>query len=176
MKKLNRLFLIVIFSLSFLTLHAQTETDTSFRSTINNIFLNLDKTKIPYGILRDYGMELANLDNFNGTVTLADSNYVDAQVFWEVYNSLLTSRIHRSATGFLRQDTVGNRWYRNRQAGQITLSGLYFLYSQFRSDAPGNTLTVSGNQLFDKYISGVWQDPYLPNTSFVIAPSVTNFK
>ena len=49
------------------------EADTTFNSSMNYIFGNLDKTKIPFGLLRDYAMEFTNLENFNGTV-LVDSN------------------------------------------------------------------------------------------------------
>lgn len=65
---------------------AQTETDTTFFTQMNYIFANVDKTKTPYGILRDYGMEFTNIENYNGTAPLADSNYADADAFWDVYH------------------------------------------------------------------------------------------
>jgi hypothetical protein len=70
---------------------AQTETDTTFSTQMNYIFANVDKTKTPYGILRDYGMEFTNIENYNGTVALADSNYADVDAFWDVYQTLLTN-------------------------------------------------------------------------------------
>ena len=33
---------------------AQTETDTTFASQVNYIFANVEKNRVPYGILRDY--------------------------------------------------------------------------------------------------------------------------
>ncbi len=38
---------------------------------MNYIFANVDKTKVPYGILRDYGMEFTNIENYKGTVTFS---------------------------------------------------------------------------------------------------------
>lgn len=55
---------------------AQTETDTTFSNQMNYIFANVDKTKTPYGILRDFGMEFTSIENYNGMATLADSNYI----------------------------------------------------------------------------------------------------
>lgn len=60
---------------------AQVETDTTFFTQMNYIFANLDKSKVPYGILRDFSMEFTNIENYNGTAALADSNYADAQAF-----------------------------------------------------------------------------------------------
>lgn len=173
MKKIISLLLSGVFCLSVTSLTAQTETDSSFRSSMNYIFENVDKSKVPYGILRDYAMEFTNLENFNGTAALADSNYTTPSVFWEVYNTLLMGRVHTSATGFLKQDTVDNRWYSYRQPGRITLSGLYFSYSRFKDNAANNYITITNNRLYDMYVSGVWQNPYQTETAFVISPSVT---
>ena len=96
--------------------------------------------------------------------------------FWDVYNTLLMSIIYNNASGFLRPDTIDNRWHNHRQAGQITLAGLYFNYSRFRDDAYPNYITITSNQLYDKYVSGVWQNPYVSQPSFALAPSVAEYK
>jgi hypothetical protein len=137
MKRKLTLILSGVFCL-ITTLSAQTEIDTSFRSSMNFIFANVDKSKVPYGILRDYAMEFTNLENFNGTAVLADSNFTTPSIFWDVYNTLLMGRIYSSASGFLKQDTIDNRWFSYRQPGRITLSGLYFNYSRFKDNAANN--------------------------------------
>ncbi len=172
MKRKLTLILSGVFCL-ITTLSAQTEIDTSFRSSMNFIFANVDKSKVPYGILRDYAMEFTNLENFNGTAVLADSNFTTPSIFWDVYNTLLMGRIYSSASGFLKQDTIDNRWFSYRQPGRITLSGLYFNYSRFKDNAANNYITITNNRLYDKYVSGVWQNPYQTETAFVISPSVT---
>jgi len=50
---------LLLFSLLFcvLNINAQTEINTSFATQMNDIFFDLDKTKVPHGILLDYGME-----------------------------------------------------------------------------------------------------------------------
>ncbi len=80
MTKLYKWFGLVLISMLLLysnTSTAQTETDTTFFTQINYIFANLDKSKIPNGILRDFSMEFTNIENYNGSATLADSNYAD---------------------------------------------------------------------------------------------------
>ena len=129
---------IIVLCLVCENIFAQTETDTTFSNQMNYIFANVDKTKTPYGILRDYGMEFTNIENYNGTAVLADSNYADANACWDVYQTLLTSRGRTSATGFAKGDTVDNRWYNQRVPGKIVLSGLYFNYSRFKDNAAGN--------------------------------------
>ncbi len=86
MKKL----LLILFCICFILLTRQTKaqtTDTTFNHNVNVIFGNLDKTKVPFGLLRDYAMEFTNLENFNGT-SLTDSNRVDAGAFKAIHNTL----------------------------------------------------------------------------------------
>ena len=173
MKKIIYFILYCILFLSVKSTSAQVEIDSSFRTAMNNVFANVDKTRVPYGILRDYAMEFTNLENFSGNATLADSNYAGPAILWDVYNTLLMGRINTGAAGFLKQDTLDARWLSYRQPGRITLSGLFFNYSRFRDNAANNYITVSGNQLFDKFVGGVWQNPYQSETVFVISPSIT---
>jgi hypothetical protein len=136
MKPLNLFFSATLFSLlvSFSS-KAQTEIDTTFATQMNAIFANVDKSKVPYGILRDYGMEFTDLNVFNGTANLVDSNEINDGIFWDVYNTLLTSRIHSSASGFVHPDSLDAHWFSYRQPGRVTLAGLYFKYARFKDDA-----------------------------------------
>lgn len=91
MKKLYKRFILILISgllLSNISM-GQTETDTAFFSQMNYIFAHVDKSKVPHGILRDFGMEFTNLENYSGTAPLADSNYADVSAFWDVYQTYL---------------------------------------------------------------------------------------
>jgi hypothetical protein len=171
-RKLRSLPLFLFFLCSFLSVSAQIETDSSFSTQMNNVFANVDKSKVPYGILRDYAMEFTNLSQFNGAAALADSNLTAMGTLYEVYYTLLTGRIYNSATGFIKTDSISNWWDNARQPGRITLAGLFFQYARFKDNAANNYITVSGGQLYDRYVGGVWQDPYQPEKAFVISPSV----
>jgi hypothetical protein len=77
MKPLKQLLVGMLLLCLKLPSFAQTETDTSFAAQMNSIFANLKKSRIPHGILKDYGMEITSLNQFNGTASLTDSNYID---------------------------------------------------------------------------------------------------
>lgn len=172
---LKTLSFLVFFSLILTNLSAQTGINTGLYQAMQTVFTNIDRSKVPYGILRDYGFEFTNLENYSGTAVLADSNYADDQAFWDVYNTLASARIHTNATGFLYPDTISNRWYSYRQPGRITLARLYFNYAYYGSNASANA-TVSNNQVCDKYVSGVWQNPYQASQVFLLSPSVNSYK
>ena len=58
-------------------------------------------------------------------------------------------------------------------SAQMLLSGLYYKYSRFRSDALSTSkITVVNNTYDDKYVNGVWQNPYETKTAFVISTPV----
>ncbi|MEO6868078.1 MAG: hypothetical protein ABI168_00440 [Ginsengibacter sp.] len=50
-------------------------------------------------------MEFTNLQNYNGTAAITDTNYADGKAFWDVYQSLLTSRDSSFASEFPSADT-----------------------------------------------------------------------
>lgn len=74
--KTMKVFSVLIFYI-FLssTTFAQQEINTTFKNQMNTTFGNLDKNRIPHGILLDYGMEFTNVPAYDGTLT--DSTYTD---------------------------------------------------------------------------------------------------
>jgi hypothetical protein len=150
------------------------EIDTSFNTALNHIFSNLDKTKIPFGLLRDYAMEFTNLENYNGTA-LTDSNTTDNGILRQIYTTLATARMTSAAAATLPgPNTIDSLWYLARKPGQVTLSGLFYQYAYLASNADSTgKITITNNQLFDKYVNGVWQNPYLQAQTVGFAPATT---
>ncbi|MEO6837648.1 MAG: hypothetical protein ABI185_04630 [Ginsengibacter sp.] len=73
-KTFTGIFILCLFGkISF----AQTETDTTFFTQMNYIFANVDKSKMPYEILRDFGMEFTNIEKYIRASALVDNNYAD---------------------------------------------------------------------------------------------------
>ena len=90
-KSFNKILLCSILTLMFYSSKSTAqymvngkEVDTTFNTNMNHVFGNLDVSRIPLGLLKDYAMEFTNLNNYDGTV-LVDSNKIDKAVF-----SLLT--------------------------------------------------------------------------------------
>jgi hypothetical protein len=147
------------------------EVDTAFNTSMNHIFGNLDNTRIPFGLLRDYAMEFTNLENYNG-VAISDSTMLNRSLFYEIYNTLATARLTSAAYSSVpNPDVIDSTWFASNQAGQVTLCGLFFQYGYLNSNAVNNgTITVTNNQLFDKYVNGVYQNPYLQDRTAGFAP------
>ena len=61
----------------------------NYADTINHIFEHVDKSRITTGLLSDYGVQMVNLSDFNGTP--ADSNYVDINTWKKLYVGIYTS-------------------------------------------------------------------------------------
>jgi len=149
--------------------------NTEFKTKMNNLFGQLEKNRVPHGVLLDFGMEFANVTAYNGTIT--DSTYTNAFTLKQLYNTLLSSRIRNVSEGFVTPQEFNNRWQNNRKAiGVVSISGLYFKYAKFDDDAlSNNKITHSNNKLYDKYTNGTWQNPYQEQQTFAMAPAIKKF-
>jgi len=146
--------------------------DTTFSNAMANVFVNLNTANIPTGMLRDAGFELTNLENYNGTA-LVDSNIVDGEVLRTIYATLASSRLTSAAASALPgTGVIDSTWFSSRKPGQVTLCGLYFNYSYLNTSVnPNPNITITNGQLFDKYVNGVWQNPYSQGQTVAFAPA-----
>ena len=166
----RRIFTAFLLLLLFSTTKAQNENHTDFITRANFIFANLEKNKVPNGLLLDYAMELADLRNYNGILT--DTNRVNAGILRDLYATVAMSAIHSNAGSFYGVDYRDSIWDEQRQPGIVTLSGLFYNYSRFTDDAiTNNKLTANADQLYDRYIGGVWQNSYQTETVFAMSPA-----
>ncbi len=154
---------------------AQQEISTAYATQATNMFTPLDKNRIPHKVLLDYGFEYTNLKAFNGTLT--DSTVVDVPTLKHIYNTLFSSRVTSATTGFINPNNFDSNWKTNRIAGTITLSGLYYKYNAFINDAINlGKVNFVNNQFQDKFVSGVWQNPYQEFQAFAMAPAITKYE
>ena len=171
----NYFYNLLIACLITSTIYAQQVNNTEFKTKTTQVFQNLDKTRVPHGILLDFGMEFTNLQAFNGTLT--DSTFTTSQRLSDTYKTLLMCRVRENVTtGFITPQEYATRWYQQRTAGVITLSGQYFKYNLFADDAYPNKLNYTNNQFSDKFVGSVWQNPYEEKQLFIMAPAVTTYK
>lgn len=165
------LCLAVTFGLS-----AQTHINNSFADAVNQAFATLEKDRVPYGLLKDAALEFTELSAYNGVLT--DTNYVTPVALKQLYHTLFTARVHPTADpDFIAPQDYTQTWQMYREPGRIVLSGLCYTYAKFAPDALAtNKLQVLGNSFLDRYISGVWQNPYETATTFAIAPPVRTYE
>jgi hypothetical protein len=153
---------------------SQQEINTDFITQMNTAFAKLDKTKVPYGLLLDYAWEFADLPSYNGVLT--DSNNVSPTVLRNIYMTVVMSAISTSAGNFYHPNYVDSIWQMQRKPGVLTLSGLFYNYSMFKSNAyTSGLITITNNQLIDKYVGTVWQNPYQTQQAFAMSPSINDY-
>jgi hypothetical protein len=166
------LLLLCLFATGFLL--AQQEISTDYATQTNTIFAGMSKTRVPNGLLLDYAMEFAELSAFNGA-TLTNENTVTTSQYTDIYNTLLMARVQTTVPGLVAPTVFKSQWDNLRQANKIVLSGLYYKYSQFKANANPSLLTVSNNKYFDKFVNGVWQNPYEDKLVFAMTTPLLKY-
>ncbi|MBW7840688.1 MAG: T9SS type A sorting domain-containing protein [Chitinophagaceae bacterium] len=168
-RNITRTFLALLLCAISLSSFAQDEINTEFINRMNYVFSALEKNRVPNGLLLDYSFEFADLKSYSGVLT--DSNKVNGGFLRDIYSTIAMSAIHTNAGGFYSPDYVDSIWHLQRQAGIITLSGVYYNYARFKDNAlSSGLLTVSNDKFYDRYVNGVWQNPYQAETVFAMSP------
>lgn len=166
-KLAGTLLLLLIYT----ELKSQPEINSSFSVRRNYVFGALERNRIPNGMLLEYAMEFTHLPRFDGT-SLNDSNYVMVPELMQIYTTLYTSRIHQNGFTIRHPDVFDSTWNSARGSGKVVLAGIYYKYSQFKSNAlSSNLIAVFSDRIYDKYNGGVWQNPYQTKSVFAISPS-----
>lgn len=156
-------FLFVLINVS----SAQTYDTTQYYGKMNYVFTNVDKSLITTGILKDYGIEFLNLDNYTGAV-LHDSNYVGLNEWRMLYTSMYSAQINSSDMPYLDALNQLINSY-NYTAMPVTFVSLYYNYQRLHDDAiNANLMYESNEQLYD--VPGRQQSPYVNEELFAIAP------
>ncbi len=125
MKRLTTLCISLLLCIT--TAFAQSYDTTQFYGKNNFLFQHIDKTPISTGLLRDYGIDFQELDNYTG-VALHDSNYTSLTDWRMLYASLYSQQINSTA-GLLYLDTLNTLFSNYGIVGQpINFVTLYYNY------------------------------------------------
>ncbi|MGH2643348.1 MAG: esterase/lipase family protein, partial [Chitinophagaceae bacterium] len=166
--------LLLAFSLFVHLAHAQT-TDSFYLRT-QYIFQYLEKNRITTGMLQDYGIDFIDIENYDG-LQLSDTNQVTSLKWQDLYESLYTYQINTNALLTLSPDSVNSLVFNDQQNGYTPLSLLMIQYDKFRDDAATNNLiTISNDQFYDRYVNGVWQNPYEIKNAFAVGMAQDIYK
>ncbi|SDE66322.1 hypothetical protein [Riemerella columbipharyngis] len=156
-------------------------------NTIQNVFRNLDKSKIQTGLLLDAAIEFADLKKYNGTPT--DSSYTNAKIVGDIYNTIVMSKISSNRGTMKPPADFHNEWFNSQSIDILPVAGVYYKYNKFsesnndqfliKSKSSENrtanvstrTLTITSDKTVkDLYVNGVWQNPYEIEKVFAMAP------
>ena len=97
MKKRIRYSIIAVLAISIFAYpmaKAQTsiEENPVVRDALDSMFENLDKTKVPTGLLLDYAVDMVDLSYYDGT-ELTDENYVDNILLDDILRSIRSAAV-----------------------------------------------------------------------------------
>ena len=118
-------------------------------------------------------MEFEELSNFNGVLT--SNNITNKGTYTGIYNTLLMARVNANVTGLVNPTIFKNNWDNLRQTNKIVLSGLYYKYNEFKPNAPNNTITITNGKLYDKFVGGIWQNPYDEKQVFAVTAPIVKY-
>lgn len=156
-KIFNRICIVVLFCVS-IQINAQSIIQSEdLRTSLDSLFGDLDFSKVSTGLLWDYSLNLVDSDMYDGS-ELSDNNYVSPMV-WE--NMLYTVK-----SASLNADPIGNvsdimARLRDDSDGYFPLGFIAYNYNYIKPNALNdNLITFFDNKISDKYINGVWQNPY----------------
>ncbi|MCH7524607.1 MAG: hypothetical protein IIC74_06260 [Bacteroidetes bacterium] len=173
---LKCIIISILFTLTN-TITAQT-VNTTVASDINNRFSLLEKNRIPYDILLDYGFDFIEATQYDGV--LRNDNYMSISTYKELYNTMVSSCTATGVLGIASPVQEYNEWKNLQQienevnkttnTASMVLSGLLYNYSKFNVNALNNNkISVLFGKYDDKYINGVWQNPYDSEIAFAMA-------
>lgn len=148
--------------------------NSTFANKINRVFAGVDKTKVPHHLLKDYAMEFIDLERYNGK--LSENNFLHRGHYASIYNTLLMARTQIDVPELVPPWQFENRWDALRTPHHIVLSGLYYKYSTFKDHAFPEYLNVENKVISDKYVNGVWQNPYETQAVFAVSPPILYYQ
>lgn len=163
-QKLHYLQVAILSFLLILTMETRAQVSDSFYLQMNHIYNHVETGRVPTGLLKDYGIDFADIKNFDG-VQLSDTNIVHTNLWNDLYTSLYTYRFNNTAASVLHPDTVSSAVHNANGSGYVPLSLLFMKYDAYVDNAAAAGLvTVTNGQIYDRYINGVWQNPYTQKT------------
>lgn len=131
------------------------------RSALDDMFEDLDKSRVPTGYLLDYAVDIIDLSCYDGK-ELVDSNVVNRTVFLDVVRSIKSASVNSSASSVIPGSAM-NYTYPLVAGGEIDVSVAAFKYNYIVANALTDGLIEydeSSEKVSDAWKDGEWQNPY----------------
>ena len=162
MKKTVRQIIVTFFlAMSYVSpMSAQAiEENVMVRDCLDSIFANIDKTRVPTGLLRDYAFTLVDFDKYDGQ-ELTDSNYVTKGVFEYILRSVRSAAVLQKP--FEPVTDIMNKMYERGKDNAIVCGLALYKYNYVKENALGdNLIRYEDERAYDVYDgSGNWMNPY----------------
>lgn len=172
--KITKHIILCLITLCLFLIKSQAQTITSnevVRSSLDEMFEDLDKSKVPTGYLLDYAMDLVEFDRYNG-MELTDSNYVTSPIFEEILLSIKSASVGSSPYNDVGQ--IMTDFSTSTTSNNINIAYVGYKYNFIKENAlENNLISYTSGKVSDVYINGVWQNPYDEAYIFGFTPSVS---
>ena len=145
----------------------------ALRTMLNEMFEYFEKDRVSSGLLRDYAVEMADLDKYSGTV-LSDTNAVNMTTYERILRTLQSARVNTSISRISTEAIVDSMrndcYYGNTIPVSISACKYHYL--------PADALTNNKigydpvtNHVTDRYVSLIhWMNPYDSTTVLAFSP------
>lgn len=137
---------------------------------MNRIFSKLEKNRVPYGILIDKAVSIGDISYYDGVVPQKEQDTLDVNTLFQVTTTLSTAKITDNVKVAVPPEDIEPLVERYANDNNLILGGVFYKYAKLRSDLKQDDLGMKDNILLDKYVNGVWKNPYEVKQSFVLTP------
>lgn len=141
------------------------------RSALDEMFEDLDKSRVPTGYLLDYAVDLVELSDYDGS-EITDSNYVDRALFADILRSVRSASVNATASAVIPAGAT------DMSDPLVALSSTEVSVAAFKYNyIVANALTdglieydEASGKASDSWKGGVWQNPYGESHLLAFAP------
>lgn len=173
MKKINLNRVLLLIALIFIAneVCSQSISDNqTIRAEIDNMFSDLNKSKISSGYLLDYAIDLVEIPAYNGLV-LADTNYVDLAIFEDILHSIKSAAVRQ-----LNHIPDIAYWMENFAtpviSNNVNIGLALFKYQYIKENAlADNKIIYENGKVSDAFQNGQWINPYELENLLAFTPS-----
>jgi hypothetical protein len=153
-------------------LRSPQEVQSEFKAYVDNLFRQIDKSKITSGLLADYALEWEEIAPYNGIPS--DTNYVNLSTWINLYGSICNAKINSNIS--LEPPGAVTMKFKNATApnNAVPLATMHYEYDRLDESAvQKGWLTHSNGQL--REVAGK-PSPYLKKQLFAVAPKELIFQ
>lgn len=164
-------FLLALHHCNIISAQTSLEENSIIRGALDEMFEDLDKTKIPTRLLLDYAVDLVDLSYYDGTM-LTDSNYVNLQTFEDILRSIRSASVNKST---FRNINAAMESFRTPLVDNyVNVAFAFYKYNYIKANALTDGLIAydsSAEKVSDAYQNGEWLNPYDEAVVFAFTPS-----
>lgn len=171
---MKRCLICLFLSFSFLGLstnvRAEDEGEQKVRKALDEVFSELDKTKIPTGFLEEYAVDYISMEKYNDSQ--ADTTLIDIDIMTYLMKGIRSAAVGEKPFGDV--DDIIAKYRNDKPVAERTET--YVLFNAYKynyipdSAVSEGKIQVVNNKLKDVYKNGSWVNPYAERQLVAFSP------